>query len=156
MKPPIISQRVNLMLMCDTTVLASLLCLTSFAVHYFCNCYSLFLINTYWWLYHFHPHHHLLFSHLNILQFNLSWYWKELYNFGLLYIVLLCTSHNFLISSHAFSHMWPLANTCMHLPRNQILGLQKTHIWTNYSQAKLYSFFFVVIFSDLYLSSIVG
>lgn len=47
MKSPIISQRVNVMLMCDTTVLASLLCLTSFAVHYFCNCYSLFFINTY-------------------------------------------------------------------------------------------------------------
>lgn len=44
MKSPIISQRVNVMLMCDTTVLASLLCLTSFAVHYFCNCYSLFFL----------------------------------------------------------------------------------------------------------------
>ena len=80
----------------------------------------------------------------------LSWYWKELYNFGLLYIVLPCTSHDFLISSHAFSCMWLLVDICMSLPRNEILGLQKTHIWTNYSQANLYRLFLVCLFRTIY------
>lgn len=150
MKSPVISQRVTLLLTCDTIVLASLLCLISFAVHYVFDCYSLFNY-TYWWFLAFSFSSPFNFLSSEYTTTYLSWYWKELYNFGLLYRVLPCSSHDFLISSHAFSRMWLLVNICMCLPRNEILGLQKTHIWTNIAKQTVY---FLFVFSALYMSSL--
>ena len=118
----IIPQRATLMFMSDTTVLASLLYLTSFAVHYVCDdysfCYLLVVVGFSFSL----PFNFLLLEYTTTYLFImvLKGIWV-LCSFGLLWIVLPCSSHNFLVMY--FSSMWLLVNICMYLPRNEITGL---------------------------------